>query len=501
MNNEDVEFTPAIRYLVKPNDCIGWYAAGAEVVGYKDGGNRATGWYQAAAGVNTATDENWSAASSESMEWGIGAEVVASTYPTFSGTDVGAIDNGAAINDPVGTVTFTDADNADELELAMSDTLFDITDNGDGTATVIVKASLTGESGPRTLTITAEDLCEQTVTGTVTVTIINTPPQLSGLSSSTSTPEGITSEVILSTFTCSDSSGIADVSISVSPANVPPFFFTNLTGAATNEYGIYARSQVNESLGQFNYYSQRDYTITVVCDDRLDFVSGNITVNLLPNAPPVINNLPATGTLITVDTSTPPDTVVFTVDFTDPEDNTVTVTFTADPSDCPFDVLDSGHVTVLNTITTYNTSSTCDILVGVADKRNPGISRTLSIILSTTTTVATTTTTTSNYPDRYKTFFDDIRNIIWFVLLMVLLAITAVVTLFVCCNYVCMPCCCKCPCVGGKRSYGWRPRHIEREYTPPPRKPKPKRPNNPQLLSVRRPPPPVHTWKSGADRY
>ncbi|XP_053393341.1 uncharacterized protein LOC123564730 [Mercenaria mercenaria] len=491
--NEDVDFTVTTQYLVKPDDCIGWYAAGPEVVGNRNTGTIVPGKYQAAGSVNTATDVDWSGTSTASREWGIGAHVVRSTNPTFSGPAVGTILNTAAVNDLVETVTFIDVDNADELVLTMTDTYFYLSDNGDGTASIFVKTSLTGQDGTRTLSITATDLCEQTVTATVVITITNIPPILSGLSSSTSTPECITSEVILSTFTCSDTSGIADVSISVSPANNSSFFFTNLTGVATDEYGLYARSQVSASLGQFNYFSQRDYTITVVCDDRLDSVSENITVNLIPNAPPVINNLPGTGTLLTVNTSTTPGTIVFTVDYTDPEDNTVNVTFTADPSDCPFAVLNSGDVIVLDTITTFS-SSACNILVGVADKRNSGISRTLSIILN-----VVTEATTSSTSDRYKTFFDDTRNIIWFVLLMVLLAITAVVTLFVCCNYVCMPSCCKCPCVGGKRRFGSKPRHIQRGYTTPPTKPK--RPNDSQMMSVRPPPPKAHGWEKDVDRY
>ncbi|XP_060560966.1 cadherin-23-like [Ruditapes philippinarum] len=370
--------TPVNFPLVLPGDRLGWYST-ADVIGYKTGGNDANAIYLPATSVNTAGDVTW-VGTTVSQEWAIGARLGEPSNPVYTGQTTGTIEDSASVNDIVTiTVSFTDTDYLDIISISLPtpNTYFDVSDNGDNTATIKVKSSLIPLSGKtETLTVTAEDLCGHKVSQDIVISIINTPPVLTGLVSSIDTLEDVIFERELTKFTCTDSSTL-DVSVSASPAHNPSYFYAKPTGVA-NEYGLYARSQLDKTKGQFDYYTQRDYTLTVTCTDDVDITTATVIVNLIQNTPPVIDNIPADGLLEDVSALAPNGTIVFTVDFHDDNDDTVDVAFTCIPANCPFYVLDSGEVMVIDDITQYPESG-YDIFIGVADQRNFGINRTLSV--------------------------------------------------------------------------------------------------------------------------
>ncbi|XP_052212233.1 protocadherin Fat 3-like [Dreissena polymorpha] len=99
--------------------------------------------------------------------------------------------------------------------------------------------------------------------------------------------------------------------------------------------------------------------------------------------------------------------------------------------------------TTVNMLTVCNCSgSTLTMTVTATDKGGRNVSSQVVVYVSEATTTYTTSTT-----DRYRTFFEDTRNIAWFSVAMVLLAVIAAVTPYVMVKYVCEgPALCKNPC-------------------------------------------------------
>lgn len=380
-NDVDYTVTTNQRFLVKEFDCVGWYSA-TDIVSYKDGGTRVNADYLPSASVNTAGDVDWSSATqSPAYEWAIGGQLTTPAAPTFSGPTSGSVSDIATVSTDVATVTFADSDYTDELTISInSNTYFDITDLGDKTAKIIVKSSLIPISGnTQVVTITATDLCGQTVTGTVTISVVNDPPQLTGLPQTVDVSEDVPIETSVAVFTCSDSSGSVTTDISEDSGNNPAFFFVKKSDV-TDEYAVMARSQTDASQGRFDYNTDRAIDVTVTCCDTVECVTDVITVNMVQNTPPYITNLPDS---VEVSVYSNIADVIFTVEFTDDDGDTVNVWAECDPaaqlSNCFVEILDSGHVLISDDID--QTVAGFDLFVNVADQRNNGTSRTLSVIM------------------------------------------------------------------------------------------------------------------------
>lgn len=380
--------TPVGNYVIMPGDCLGWHSAGAEVVGYKTGGNGQTALHLPSGSVNVAGATDWSTATASAVsnaEWGIYARVSASSSPTFPAQTVTySTPETTAVSTSVASVTFSDVDKAEKLTLTLTSSTpsgyFVLVDNGDGTGTINTHATttLTAISGQTvTMNFLVTDLCGLTATGSITIKVINDPPKLINLPISTDVGEDMLVQTTIATFTCTDSSGVVSVSSTESPSNAPKadFFFTKYVSG--NVYAVMARAQTNPAQGTFNYNTQRYYDITVSCSDSIDTVKKVIRADLVPNTPPVINNLPA-GTTISVPQTQGVGSVVFTLDFNDADNDTVKFSQTSDPVNCPFIVLDSGEVQVKSSILAYNDVG-YDIFITPADGKNAGIQRTLTI--------------------------------------------------------------------------------------------------------------------------
>ncbi|XP_052275882.1 protocadherin Fat 4-like isoform X1 [Dreissena polymorpha] len=147
----------------------------------------------------------------------------------------------------------------------------------------------------------------------------------------------------------------------------------------------------------------------------------------------------------------------------------------------------------VNLLTVCNCSgSALSMTVTATDKGGRTGSSQVVVYVSEATTTPTTTTT-----DRYRTFFEDTRNIAWFSVAMVLLAVIAVVTPYVMVRYVCQgPALCKNPCrqrhyFRHMRPYNPKPREVFNSSPRPPPRPQP-------LQTIRKPPPPkgYQFWRS-----
>lgn len=81
-----------------------------------------------------------------------------------------------------------------------------------------------------------------------------------------------------------------------------------------------------------SYNTVPEYVLTINCTDTYDHVSSNFTINLIPNLPPTINNLPATTSLLEDHNL---EQLLHTLNATDPENETVTCSI-SDPVSSPF---------------------------------------------------------------------------------------------------------------------------------------------------------------------
>ncbi|XP_052270367.1 protocadherin Fat 4-like [Dreissena polymorpha] len=149
--------------------------------------------------------------------------------------------------------------------------------------------------------------------------------------------------------------------------------------------------------------------------------------------------------------------------------------------------------TTVNMLTVCNCSGgALSMFVTATDKGGRTGSSQVVVYVSDATTASTTTTT-----DRYRTFFEDAKNIAWFSVVMALLAVIAAVATCVMFRYVCEgPALCKNPCrqkytIWSTRLYNQTPREV---YNPSPRPP----PRPQPLQTIRKPPPPkgYQFWRS-----
>ncbi|XP_060560961.1 protocadherin-like wing polarity protein stan [Ruditapes philippinarum] len=371
---------------------ISVYSPGPDIIGYKDGGTRVTARYLPAASVTDPENGvDWSSATvSPSYEWAIGARAGTPSDPVFSGSSTASVSDIAAVSTLVLQITFTDADVGDTVAITMpTDTYFDLVDNGDDTADITVKASLVGESGTKTVTVTGTDDCGHTTTQNIVITVTNTPPQITNLVASVTTSEDVPTEILITTYTCSDNSLVSSASITETPANSPPFFITKLTGGATDEYGIYVRSQANTANGVFNYNTQMSYVVTVTCDDNIETVTDTITVYPSHRIRHQLSTTfhvnfvllkYTTGTTVNVSVNAVNGSVIFTADLTDADGDTINASITTFPTPSPFQILDSGQILVIGSLADY-VHTGYDIFVHVQDAKNAGVSRTLSVVV------------------------------------------------------------------------------------------------------------------------
>ncbi|XP_052105766.1 uncharacterized protein LOC127738521 [Mytilus californianus] len=97
---------------------------------------------------------------------------------------------------------------------------------------------------------------------------------------------------------------------------------------STTDYGVYLNAGIT-----LDYDTTSTHTVTVECNDGDDTVDGALTINLIRNQPPVIQNLPDTASF-SEDAIT--NTLLHTLTVTDAESDTITCTL--NPTSPIFDV-------------------------------------------------------------------------------------------------------------------------------------------------------------------
>ncbi|XP_060085191.1 cadherin-related tumor suppressor-like [Ylistrum balloti] len=174
-----------------------------------------------------------------------------------------------------------------------------------------------------TLTIVCTDQNGNAATDSITVNILpNTPPTISGLPTSITINEGTTTTTLAHNITVTDADPFTCIIGTTTPASAP---FSIL-------YGTYVYLDANAGLDQA---TTPQYTIPIVCSDNYGSSTETLTVNVSPNADPVITGLPVT---VTVDETETTGRDLHTLVVSDPEGDAITCSVTSSPSG-PFSIL------------------------------------------------------------------------------------------------------------------------------------------------------------------
>ncbi|WAR18902.1 PCD16-like protein [Mya arenaria] len=415
--------------------------------------------------------------------------------PTFSNLPIDVpIDENIAIGTSIFTVSFTDPDVADTHTFSFgTSSYFEMADTSTGVITT--KAVVDYEALPQTsfpIQVTVTDGIK-TATDTVTINVndLNEPLVWNSATYRTDVADGaavgtaianpgfnITDEDPGDTYTCRMDCGAADG------------YFNLLTNCASTS-----------ALAVTSVYSLDNTGLgtSVVCTvTAVDTGSHTATTTLSITIDDADNYTPAftyTNNVFTLSAYTASGVVVGTVTATDEDTGTFgQFTYSMDTSSLPdsYFAMDSatGTIsTVVDLLTTCNCSSTSFVMPITAEDQGGLVgSAQVTIYITDATTTHTTTTT-----DRYRTFFEDTKNIAWFSVAMALCAVIAAVTTFVMIRYVCNgPPLCRFRT--GSKFY-------RRQLDTPPRPLTPRRPPPPKQephQSIRRCPPPkgFQFWRS-----
>ncbi|XP_045205402.2 protocadherin Fat 3-like [Mercenaria mercenaria] len=352
---------------------------------------------------------------------------------------------GSTINVPENTVLgstivttlCTDSDATDTLIYLMSCTSSGSTYFQINSASGVISASptslinyehiLSGGSTSFTCTVTCND-GRASVTATVgfDVTNVNEAPAFSQNAYSISADEGAAGTVIQTT-----GYEVTDEDASDTKA------FTMDCGTATGFFSI------DTSTGLLSYASDYDIddgvrpsnascVVTVTDSGGLsDTATLSITINNLNDNAPAFSYSSYVWFVSEVD---PVGTTVGTVNVTDGDIGTYgDLAYSLDQSSLTteyFEIDTSGVVKIKNSISALGPGVVPTFYVIATDGGGNATRATATVIIAATTTPTTTSTT-----DRYKTFFDDGRNIAWFTACCIVLVVTAIVIGIMCFSY------------------------------------------------------------------
>ncbi|XP_052770777.1 cadherin EGF LAG seven-pass G-type receptor 2-like [Mya arenaria] len=185
---------------------------------------------------------------------------------------------------------------------------------------VSVSSSLFTAPSPQVLSFTVVDQCGNTETRVLNVNIINFPPFIENLPNATSILEITETSTYLYTVNVTSSDVVTCIIDQVNP-NSGDFNIIQAGGTST----YWDISTISGCY--FDYGTAQAHVLTIKCSDTSgDSDEQTFTVNLIPNQPPVINNL-ANSTELHEDTDT--ESFLYRLDVTDADSLSVTCSLTA----------------------------------------------------------------------------------------------------------------------------------------------------------------------------
>ncbi|XP_061197805.1 protocadherin Fat 4-like [Saccostrea echinata] len=222
------------------------------------------------------------------------------------------------------------------------------------------------------MTVRVTDPCGRNNHQTLTIQVLNMPPEILNLPSSVDISESSEHESLLYNLTLRDQSGNDTVWCSLnytSPAGAP-FIVKYISG--TSDFGVFNLASPN-----FDYDNTSVYQVVVECTDSKDSISESLFVYLTKNAEPVVHNLP---NVITIPSTTTVGTIVFTVNSTDMENDQLGYSLNYCTA-CPFTISLSGHV-ILQTSIRDAAKFSYNLYIVVSDKFGSVVDKLLTILVT-----------------------------------------------------------------------------------------------------------------------
>ncbi|KAK3592243.1 hypothetical protein CHS0354_003759 [Potamilus streckersoni] len=330
------------RHTVYPGDCIGWYTETHDMVAYKlgNGGEATTVKYFMQSQTPSESDMilDWTSAKTENKyTYAIRARYGVNGAPRFLNLDADIkvtppIDIGYAIY----TVNATDDDISDItitqlIYNCITKSSYFSFNNTNKKVTVI--ANLSSKVGYECLTFTVQDICQNTDTGQLCITIHNDPPSVNCNPQTASVVESTSGNINITTLNVNDTNGDT-VTCSI--------FGTSPTGSQfrlqqnSGVYMIYTNANPN-----FRVAANDQYGIHITCTDGKTSTSVICGVKILPSPRPNITNLPNS---VTLNTSNIKSYDFFNVNVSDPDSTNFIYSLTCVPTKCPFAITSSGVI-------------------------------------------------------------------------------------------------------------------------------------------------------------
>ncbi|XP_033726682.1 protocadherin Fat 4-like [Pecten maximus] len=378
-------FTGINRIPVNQGDIIGWYSPVASVVSYKNNGGGPDYRTSTAVGaLVVGNTHDWSGDATQSgKRFGFQAmiqpvvtpfdkcSVAAGTAPTI--TNLAPTTTSISDTSQTGFLVFTLVvydDDGDTITTSMTSASTEFA--FDANTLRVTTAVNTIAAGSYPLTFRVQDSCGKTGTGTLTITVTNSPIYITNLPSYAVVSQDITTQTLLHTLATSDASPTDSIA-SCNLAAAPKFSTAIVTGTT---YGIY--SILNPG---FDYLTTKKYQFDATCTDSYGASdSGTFYVYVTANTPPIFTNLPDKATIAsTIATGTS----VFAVTATD-VDVADTVTFngvTCLTGTCPFTITAGGEIQTNADISAL-TIPGYEVYVTITDGTNTVGPRTLTVIVT-----------------------------------------------------------------------------------------------------------------------
>ncbi|KAL3872781.1 hypothetical protein ACJMK2_035982, partial [Sinanodonta woodiana] len=368
------------RYTVLPNDYIGWYTRGKEMIAYKPEpvsiATQAKYFMLRPRNIAIGETLDWSSATTVSANtYAIRARYGVNSYPNFVNLDAEIrVIPPVTIGSTVYTVSATDPDISDTT---ITQLIYGMTTSSSyfsfDNTTKEVKASQTLKTavGYHCLTFTIQDICLNVATGRLCIFIHNDPPSATCNPNTALVSELTTQQTSIITVTTSDINGdTVTCSLTRTDPSGSPFSLQNAlsTGAFTID------TNVNPN---FRAATRDIYTIYITCTDGKNATRVQCGVRILPSQPPMFTNMP---TLVTMSTSNVKSDTVYDVKVSDVDSQTFNYSITCVPANCPFTIFNTGHIQLNKDLSDHIVGG-YDVYVTVTDGYNT-VSSTLSVTIS-----------------------------------------------------------------------------------------------------------------------
>ncbi|XP_021343494.1 protocadherin Fat 4-like [Mizuhopecten yessoensis] len=356
------------RLTVIPNDVMGWYTAGKDMIPYNS--VSVTGAVQLTmTAPSIGATKNWAGGTTlGSRTYAINALTSGNSSPTFTNLDQ-TLTYADTDTPPTTllTLTYNDVDPQDTvLTVAMTTTSNEFQINA-----LDQVQPQTGQwtVGTYPLTFTVTDQCGNVVTGTLTVEITNTAPDMTAMATSASVKEDVVVETHLTDLIVTDFQTYTCTYTGPNPFNVQP------KTAGSTIYALFLNGEAN-----LKYNTKNQYTLTITCTDDLGVSSTkDVVVSITENAPPSMDNLPNPVDVDTLTTTT--GTQIFAINGADTDSTNLFYNMTCSPANCPFQVLNSGSIVATEDLNLHKTAA-YDLNVWIYDKWSLVGPETLSVTLT-----------------------------------------------------------------------------------------------------------------------